>query len=256
MGYRVVLFAERTDIPSGQDALDRLLDRSIDGVLVTTATLALAAGRHAADAGPAAGPAEPLHRRARRRPGDQRQPRRCRRRCTAPARTRPPAHRRGRADRPTPRPAGTAWPGCWRPSTPRASRWMRRSSARGATPTRADTSTPATCSASPIHRRRSSAATTSSAFGAIDAARSLDVRVPQDVSILGFDDVPMASWEVFRLTTVSQPLERHGPAAARMLAERIEPARGDRPRPRAGLPGHIGQALDGRLPASVTTPPR
>ena len=39
MGYRVVLFTERTDIPTGQETLRRLLDRSIDGVLVTTATL-------------------------------------------------------------------------------------------------------------------------------------------------------------------------------------------------------------------------
>src|SRR3712207_2614042 len=39
MGYRVVLLTERTDIPTGQETLQRLLDRSIDGVLVTTATL-------------------------------------------------------------------------------------------------------------------------------------------------------------------------------------------------------------------------
>ncbi len=39
MGYGVVLFAERTDIPTGQEALHNLLDRSIDGLLVTTATL-------------------------------------------------------------------------------------------------------------------------------------------------------------------------------------------------------------------------
>src|SRR3712207_9461500 len=39
MGYRVVLLTERTDIPTGQETLQRLLDRSIDGGLVTTATL-------------------------------------------------------------------------------------------------------------------------------------------------------------------------------------------------------------------------
>src|SRR5690242_21058668 len=39
LGYRVVLFADRTDIPTGRQALQRLLDRSVDGVLVTTGTL-------------------------------------------------------------------------------------------------------------------------------------------------------------------------------------------------------------------------
>ena len=39
LGYGVVLFSERTDIPTGQEALHNLLDRSIDGLLVTTATL-------------------------------------------------------------------------------------------------------------------------------------------------------------------------------------------------------------------------
>lgn len=44
------------------------------------------------------------------------------------------------------------------------------------------------------------------AFGALNAAKALGVSVPDDVSILGFDDVAMSSWEAFDLTTVRQPI--------------------------------------------------
>ena len=44
------------------------------------------------------------------------------------------------------------------------------------------------------------------AFGALDAARRLQLEVPGFVSIAGFDDIPMASWDAFGLTTVRQPL--------------------------------------------------
>jgi LacI family transcriptional regulator len=62
------------------------------------------------------------------------------------------------------------------------------------------------------------------AFGAIDAALSRGIRIPQDMSILGFDDIPMASWEVFQLSTLRQPFGEMARAAARMLVERIEHA--------------------------------
>jgi DNA-binding LacI/PurR family transcriptional regulator len=46
------------------------------------------------------------------------------------------------------------------------------------------------------------------AFGALDAARTaLKLRVPEDVSIIGFDDVPMAAWPSFDLATVRNPVE-------------------------------------------------
>ena len=40
------------------------------------------------------------------------------------------------------------------------------------------------------------------AVGAINAATELGVRVPDEVAVIGFDDLPMASWPVFALTTV------------------------------------------------------
>ncbi|MFW5709644.1 MAG: LacI family DNA-binding transcriptional regulator [Chloroflexota bacterium] len=45
------------------------------------------------------------------------------------------------------------------------------------------------------------------AIGAIDAARELGRRVPDDLSIIGFDDIPMARWGAYRLTTVSQEVD-------------------------------------------------
>lgn len=59
------------------------------------------------------------------------------------------------------------------------------------------------------------------AFGALDAARRVGVDVPTELSIVGFDDIDMAGWEGFNLTTVRQPLAEMGRAAAKLLIERI-----------------------------------
>lgn len=46
------------------------------------------------------------------------------------------------------------------------------------------------------------------AFGVIDCLRfTLGKRVPEDVSVIGFDDVPNAAWSAYALTTIRQPLE-------------------------------------------------
>ena len=43
----------------------------------------------------------------------------------------------------------------------------------------------------------------------MDAVRSgMNMKVPEDISIIGFDDIPMASWPSFNLTTVRQPVQR------------------------------------------------
>lgn len=78
------------------------------------------------------------------------------------------------------------------------------------------------------------------AFGALDAARNLGIDVPGSVSIVGFDDVPMASWGAFSLTTVRQPLTDMARDAARILIERIE-GREDRERQRLVFPTHLVQ---------------
>jgi LacI family transcriptional regulator len=61
-----------------------------------------------------------------------------------------------------------------------------------------------------------------SAIGAIRALREEGLRVPQDVSVIGFDDIPGAAFYSPSLTTVQQPLHRMGDVAAQVLLERIE----------------------------------
>jgi LacI family transcriptional regulator len=60
------------------------------------------------------------------------------------------------------------------------------------------------------------------AIGALNAAYTLGLPVPGDVSLVGFDDLPMAAWDLFGLTTVRQPMEEMARAAVRLLIERIE----------------------------------
>ena len=61
-----------------------------------------------------------------------------------------------------------------------------------------------------------------SAIGAIWAFREAGLRVPEDVSVVGFDDIPGAAFANPSLTTVRQPLLRMGQIAAQTVIERIE----------------------------------
>jgi len=62
------------------------------------------------------------------------------------------------------------------------------------------------------------AATDELALDAIEAAREAGMRVPEDLSVVGFDDVPAAA--PAGLTTVRQPLFEKGAIAGRLLSER------------------------------------
>ncbi|GAB2476790.1 LacI family DNA-binding transcriptional regulator [Promicromonospora xylanilytica] len=55
------------------------------------------------------------------------------------------------------------------------------------------------------------------ALGVYDAAAALGLRIPDDVSVVGFDDLPEAQWASPALTTVRQPIAEMGEAALRML---------------------------------------
>lgn len=60
------------------------------------------------------------------------------------------------------------------------------------------------------------------AFGAMDAARTnLGLTVPDDVSIVGFDDVPMAAWPSFDLATIRNPVDRIVATLLGMLERRL-----------------------------------
>ncbi|HEU5402616.1 MAG TPA: LacI family DNA-binding transcriptional regulator [Terriglobales bacterium] len=60
-----------------------------------------------------------------------------------------------------------------------------------------------------------------SAIGAASAFRDSGLKLPQEVSVIGFDDIPSASFQNPRLTTVRQPLHKMGVLAASSLLERI-----------------------------------
>jgi DNA-binding LacI/PurR family transcriptional regulator len=59
------------------------------------------------------------------------------------------------------------------------------------------------------------------ALGILDAARDARVRVPEEVSVSGFDDLTEASWTTPSLTTVRQPIATKGRLAAEYLVEAI-----------------------------------
>jgi DNA-binding LacI/PurR family transcriptional regulator len=63
-----------------------------------------------------------------------------------------------------------------------------------------------------------------SAIGAIHALRVAGRRVPEDVSVVGFDDIPSAAFQNPGLTTVRQPLREMGVLAAETLLRRINAA--------------------------------
>src|SRR5262249_1518457 len=61
-----------------------------------------------------------------------------------------------------------------------------------------------------------------SAIGAMRAFQEAGMRVPEDVSVVGFDDIVHASFCIPRLTTVRQPPKKMGRIAAATLLAHIE----------------------------------
>lgn len=59
------------------------------------------------------------------------------------------------------------------------------------------------------------------AFGTLDYLRSAGLRVPGDVSVIGFDDVPIAAWASYRLTTLRQDPERIAREVVSILDRRL-----------------------------------
>ncbi|MBW4438395.1 MAG: LacI family transcriptional regulator [Pleurocapsa minor GSE-CHR-MK-17-07R] len=60
------------------------------------------------------------------------------------------------------------------------------------------------------------------AFGVLDAIHETGLRIPEDISVVGFDDIPLASLAYPKLTTVRQPLVQIGQVAVRLLLEKLE----------------------------------
>jgi LacI family transcriptional regulator len=60
------------------------------------------------------------------------------------------------------------------------------------------------------------------AIGAMHAAAELGFKVPDDLSIMGYDDIPLASFSVPTLTSVQQPIYEMGEVATRLLLTHIQ----------------------------------
>lgn len=78
------------------------------------------------------------------------------------------------------------------------------------------------------------------AFAVMDALRfKLGLRVPEDISVAGFDDVPIAAWPAYDLTTYRQPINRMVTQTVEALMQRIDDP--TRPAHRAKLEGTLIQ---------------
>lgn len=60
------------------------------------------------------------------------------------------------------------------------------------------------------------------AMGVLDAAKRRGVKVPDQLSVIGFDDIPLAGSPLLALTTIRQPVESMARIAARRLVERMQ----------------------------------
>ena len=60
------------------------------------------------------------------------------------------------------------------------------------------------------------------AFGVLDAARSQGIKVPEDLWVIGYNDIQMSTWAAYDLTTVRQPLGQMAEMSVRLLMKRID----------------------------------
>ncbi len=75
------------------------------------------------------------------------------------------------------------------------------------------------------------------AIGALRAIKDFGLNVPEDVSLFGYDDIPMAKYLVPRLSTASKNGEKMGREAIRLLLARLQDP--DRPRQEIRLPARL-----------------
>ena len=87
------------------------------------------------------------------------------------------------------------------------------------------------------------------AFGAIKALQEFGLRVPEDVSVVGFDGTDLGAYCTPKLTTVQWPLEKIGALAMELLLQRIS---GDQ---RSEQVGDMRKILSGRLLVRESTAP-
>ncbi len=74
----------------------------------------------------------------------------------------------------------------------------------------------------PHHPQAVFSASDTMAIGAIRAIREADLHVPDDIAMVGFDDLPIASHTDYKLTTIHQPITQFGVKAVETLIDLIE----------------------------------
>jgi len=89
------------------------------------------------------------------------------------------------------------------------------------------------------------------AFAVIDTLRhKLGLRVPEDVSVVGYDDVPLAAWPAYDLTTVRQPVNRMVEATVETILAKIEDS--TRPAQKIEIEGPLIVRGSSRIPEGWT----
>ena len=60
------------------------------------------------------------------------------------------------------------------------------------------------------------------AYGVLDAARVKGIRVPEDLWVIGYNDIQMSTWAAYDLTTMRQPMGQMAELSVRLLMKRID----------------------------------
>ncbi len=89
------------------------------------------------------------------------------------------------------------------------------------------------------------------AFAVLDTLRSMGISVPGEVSVVGYDDVPLAAYGAYELTTVRQPLNRMVEATVETLLAKIEDP--GRPVQKIEIDGPLILRGSARIPQGWTT---
>ena len=90
------------------------------------------------------------------------------------------------------------------------------------------------------------------AIGALEAIRSgRGLRVPEDVSVIGFDDISMAAWPSYNLTTIRQPVVPMMDESVEVLLRRVEDP--EAPFVNRLIPGDLVVRGSARLPKGVSS---
>ena len=90
------------------------------------------------------------------------------------------------------------------------------------------------------------------ALGVMDAAKNgLGLKVPEEVSIIGFDDISMSAWSSYDLTTPRQPIQRMVDDSVEELLARIENP--EKPPLHQVIPGELVIRSSARMPGGLSS---